>query len=96
MITVTFKDNVTKQLAGIKKGLKNLSKDALVEMKALTPIKTGNARNKTIRNGDTLIASYPYAGKLDEGISNQAPDGITKPLDEWIGKEVARIIKDNP
>lgn len=96
MIKVTFKDNVTKQLQGIKKGLRNLSKDALVEMKKLTPIKTGNARRKTIRQGDTLIANYDYAEKLDEGSSKQAPDGITKPLDEWIGKEVNRIIKDNP
>ena len=96
MIKITFTDNVTKQLAGIKKGLKNLSKGALVEMQKLTPVRTGNARRKTIRSGDTLIANYPYAGKLDEGSSNQAPDGITKPLDEWVSKEVARIIKDNP
>lgn len=96
MIKVTFTDSVTKQLAGVKNGLKNLSKDALVEMQKLTPIRTGNARRNTIRSGDTLIANYPYAGKLDEGSSNQAPDGITKPLDEWVRKEVDRIIKDNP
>lgn len=95
MFKVTLTDTVTQQLKNLKKDLKNLPKEALVEMKELTPIRTGNARRSTKRQGDTLIADYPYAGKLDEGYSPQAPDGITKPLDEWVGKRVEQIIKDN-
>lgn len=96
MFKVTLTNTVTKQLENFKKELKQLPKDALVEMKEITPIKTGNARRKTrLQSGNTLVADYPYAGELDDGRSKQAPDGITKPLDEWIGKEVEKIIKRN-
>lgn len=61
-----------------------------------TPIRTGNARRKTKKESDLVIASrYPYAGELDAGRSKQAPKGFTDPtikeLDKLITFEIGRI-----
>jgi len=51
--------------------------------KEVTPIDTGNARKKTRTVSNTIKAEYPYAGRLDEGWSKQAPKGMSQPtLDE--------------
>ena len=46
-------------------------------------------RNKQIKSG------YPYAGRLDEGWSKQAPKGMTEPtighIDDLVAKELRRI-----
>lgn len=39
----------------------------------------GNARRKTTLKNNTIDANYPYAKRLDEGYSSQAPDGMTEP-----------------
>lgn len=41
--------------------------------------KPGNARRKTILRGNEVQANYPYAQRLEEGYSSQAPDGMTEP-----------------
>lgn len=41
--------------------------------------KPGNARRKTVLKGNEIQANYPYAKRLEEGYSSQAPDGMTKP-----------------
>lgn len=77
----------------------NLAKVAHTYFKDITPVDTGNAKNNTKLQGDTINADYPYAGVLDKGRhmtsrgmrgSNQAPDGMTKPtikhLQEYIKK----------
>jgi hypothetical protein len=94
-------NNMKARLGKIKKELdsKNLAKVAHKFFKDITPIDTGNARNKTKLESDTINADYPYAGVLDKGRhmtsrgmrgSNQAPDGMTKPtikhLQEYIKK----------
>jgi hypothetical protein len=53
-----------------------------------TPIKTGNARRSTALNNSEIDANYPYAGKLDDGYSKQAPKGMTAPA----LKELTRLI----
>ena len=58
-----------------------------------TPIRSGNARRKTRLQGKTINANYPYAKRLDEGYSQQAPDGMTKPTEDFIKKRVAAILK---
>jgi hypothetical protein len=37
------------------------------------------------------VADYPYAGKLDEGSSKQAPKGMSEPFAKWYDKQVAKI-----
>jgi hypothetical protein len=61
--------------------------------KAHTPIKTGNARSHTFLKNDTIIAAYPYAQRLDDGYSRQAPDGMSKPTEAFVKKTVDKIMK---
>ena len=58
-----------------------------------TPIRTGNARSKTHRKNLTITAKYPYAGRLDEGWSGQAPQGMSSPTEDYIDREVGAYIK---
>lgn len=70
--------------------------DGHKEMVKLTPIKSGNARRRTVHNvSDKIQSKYPYAARLDEGWSKQAPDGFTEPttdhMDDFVEKYVRRI-----
>lgn len=58
-----------------------------------TPIRSGNARRKTKLNKDEIIADYPYAKRLDEGYSKQAPKGMTVPTEKYMRKELNRIMR---
>lgn len=53
-----------------------------------TPIRSGNARRKTRLQGNTIDAAYPYAQRLEEGYSKQAPDGMTEPTIDEVRKYV--------
>jgi len=65
-------------------------KKSYIFYRSETPIRSGNARNKTKRNGLTLKSNYGYAGRLDEGWSKQAPNGFSDPTIDYI----ERFIKD--
>lgn len=56
-----------------------------------TPIRTGYARRNTLKSGNDIDANYPYAQKLEEGFSKQAPKGMTEPTIE----EVRRYVYTN-
>lgn len=58
---------------------KNISNVAYKTFKDKTPIRSGNARNKTKLRGNTIDANYPYAQRLEEGYSKQAKNGMTEP-----------------
>jgi hypothetical protein len=70
-----------------------LLKNAETELKANTPIQSGNARNKTKLRGNKIQSNYPYAGRLDSGWSKQAPKGFTEPTIEFMDKNVDKLIK---
>lgn len=94
MIKVDIKidDGITNVLKGMQKELKKYPQDAENKFKSLTPIDTGNARRKTkLVNNDTIEANYPYAQRLDEGWSKQAPAGMTKPFEKWVRSKVRQI-----
>jgi hypothetical protein len=55
-----------------------------------TPIKTGNARRNTHLVRDTIEADYRYAKRLDNGYSGQAPNGMTKPTEQFIKDWIAK------
>jgi hypothetical protein len=78
---------------------KNISKVAYDAYKGFTPIgdpnrwktkykpknyKPGNARRNTVLRGNDIEANYPYAQRLEEGYSSQAPKGMTEPTIESI------------
>lgn len=58
-----------------------------------TPIRGGNARNRTKLNRLNIKSNYPYAGKLDTGWSKQSPDGFTKPSIEKLNQLVINAVK---
>lgn len=60
-----------------------------------TPVRTGNARRRTYRTGNTITANYPYAGKLDDGYSRQAPEGMTEPSEEYFVNKMDEYIRKN-
>jgi hypothetical protein len=57
----------------------------------ITPIDNGNARRRTKLNGDTIHANYAYATRLNDGYSNQAKDGMSKPT----LKKLSDLVKNN-
>jgi hypothetical protein len=65
---------------------------AAVYFHDITPVRTGNARRKTRLANDTVIADYPYAERLDDGYSKQAPQGMTTPTEKEIIKLVNKFV----
>ena len=93
-MSITLKANrITPSLQDIQRKLDRLPQEAYKEFLEDTPVRSGNARRKTRLSGNKIIAGYNYATKLDEGFSNQAPDGMTKPTEEFIKKRMAQILK---
>ncbi len=82
-----------KRMGKLKQVPDQLLKNAETELKANTPIQSGNARNKTKLRGNKIQSNYPYAGRLDSGWSKQAPKGFTEPTIEFMDKNVDKLIK---
>ena len=68
---------------------------AYTKFRQSTPIKTGNARaNTTLDKGSkTIYADYPYAQRLDDGWSRQAPSGMSDPTIAFIETLVEQEIR---
>lgn len=96
---VQFKSSsATKHLAKVEKQLEKVPQQALdfFKYKAPTPIRSGNARkNTTLQGKDTIQADYPYAKRLDNGYSSQAPNGMVKPTIAFVKQLVKDIVKGN-
>tara|TARA_R110000824_G_scaffold248560_2_gene437610 strand:- start:1478 stop:1771 length:294 start_codon:yes stop_codon:yes gene_type:complete len=89
-------DSDVKQLfSDLNKIAPAVIKDASTFMKRATPINKGNARNKTRleSTNQRIGARYPYADKLDNGWSQQAPRGFTDPTIDEINKLVDQEIR---
>jgi hypothetical protein len=70
-----------------------VTQEAYKKFVDVTPVRTGNAKRKTRKTGNSIDANYPYAGVLDKGRhmtpkgmrgSDQAPEGMTKPTIDHI------------
>lgn len=75
----------------IRRQLEQIPDKALDYWKSVTPIRTGNARRRTKLDNDTIRADYPYAERLDDGYSRQAPKGMTQPTQKYIDRLVRNI-----
>lgn len=98
MIKITVNDRqVTRMFDQLEDIEKDVMKPAHKFLRKETPIDSGNARRRTKLRGDTIKSDYPYAARLDEGWSNQAPKGFTEPtikeIDRLIDKEIRRVTK---
>ena len=89
-----IQDGITKDIERIKSEMKTVPPEALKEFKSLTPIRGGNARRRTtLKNNETILANYPYAQRLDEGYSKQAPKGMSEPFGKWLEKKLKQILR---
>jgi hypothetical protein len=86
-------NKITPSLKSRQKLLSRVPVQAFAFFKAITPIKTGNARSHTVFNKNIISAAYPYAQRLDDGSSKQAPKGMSAPTENFIKKTVDKIIK---
>lgn len=67
-----------------------MAKEAYDHFKKVTPYRTGNARRNTKLQGDEIQAQYPYAARLDQGYSPQAPQGMTRPTEQFIQEYIKK------
>lgn len=86
-------DRISSSIARIQKQLDRLPEKAADYWVSITPIRSGNARRSTRLRGDTIEANYPYAQRLDEGWSKQAPQGMSAPTEKFIERETRRIMR---
>lgn len=83
-IRITGLDLVGKEIKGeLADVIKRLADEVLVDARANTPYKTGNARrnwNKKVTKEDfSVFNRVPYIERLEAGASKQAPKGIIGP-----------------
>jgi hypothetical protein len=91
-VNVSVDDRLTGELESIQRQLKQVPRESLQEFRSLTPVDTGNARRNTNLNGDTIELNYPYAERLDNGWSKQAPKGMTVPFERWFQNRIRQIL----
>ena len=72
---------------------KTLPQKAFAFWRKTTPKKTGNARRKTSLDKNVIRARYPYAQRLDEGWSKQAPKGMFEPTLNYIKRILKRVVR---
>ena len=101
-VTLTVKNTMSSSIKKIERKMAKLPKEAYKEFVAVTPIKTGNAKRNTKLTGNTIKANYAYGAVLDKGRhmtsrgmrgSEQAPEGMTKPTEEFIKKRISEILR---
>jgi hypothetical protein len=82
-----------KNVGEIRERFSTLPKLAFKHWRKITPKRTGNARRKTRLRKNEIQARYPYAERLDNGWSKQAPDGMFEPTVEFIKKRSKRMLR---
>jgi len=87
------KDTISPSIKKMKVALEQLPRQAYVEWVKDTPIRSGNARRKTRLNKNTIESQYPYAQRLDEGWSKQAPKGMTDPVTKFVEAQLRKIMR---
>ena len=92
---ITIDDKITPSIKAKRKQLAKVPGEAFLFFKAITPIAKvngGNARRSTILQKDTIVAAYPYAQRLDDGYSRQAPKGMSEPTERYIKRRLDTIL----
>jgi len=97
MIKVSVKVDNTALNAKLRRQQRELAllpQQGLTEFQRLTPRRTGNARaNTDLTNNQTIVGNYPYAQRLENGWSRQAPKGMIAPFTVWWNKQIRRIFR---
>jgi hypothetical protein len=93
-MSVKVKNNkMFRSLGRMEVEFQTLPKKAFEHWRKITPVDKGNARRKTRLNRKTIEARYPYAKRLDEGHSKQAPNGMLAPTVAFLNKITRRIVR---
>ena len=93
-VTVTrVKDTINASIIRQAGDMKGVPAKAHQHFKSITPIDTGNARSKTTLAGNTIVANYPYAVRLDKGHSKQAPNGMVEPTKRFIERLIKQKLR---
>jgi len=76
----------------IDKLVSRVSQDTLAKAISVTPVRSGRAKKswrqiKKGRRSFEVVNNVPYARRLDEGYSKQAPRGITRPASKAIARK---------
>ena len=87
------RNRISSSLGRISVRLQTLPKKGFEFWRKTTPKDTGNARRRTKLNKNTIEARYPYAQRLDEGWSKQAPRGMLQPTLEYLGRIAKRMVR---
>jgi len=87
------RNEIAPRLREIERDLEPLVRNATKEFKKVTPKRTGNAKRQTTQKGNSIDANYPYANRLNEGYSRQAPNGMTDPTIDYIRGFVRKILR---
>ena len=87
----SHRDRITPDIDRQLRLLERLPRDAYEHWRSITPVDTGRARRSTRLRGDTIVARYPYAERLDQGYSKQAPDGMSKPTEKFVEQRIEKI-----
>jgi hypothetical protein len=77
----------------MRAALQQLPAQAYREWVQITPIDRGNARRQTRLQGSTIQAQYPYAQRLDQGWSKQAPRGMSEPVKKFVEQQMRKIMR---
>ena len=86
-------DGFNRKIRKLEKLEDEVLKESLPFVKSITPIDSGNARRNTFRDKNKIKGNYPYAGRLDEGWSKQAPAGIIEPSVNKILDNIKKYIR---
>jgi len=93
-MTVRIRRNrIKKNVGEVRKRFSTLPKLAFKHWRKITPKDTGNARRRTRLRKDEIQARYPYAERLDNGYSKQAPDGMFEPTVDFIKKTTKKMLR---
>lgn len=87
------KDTITPSIQKMKAALALLPAQAYQAWVKQTPVRSGNARRRTRLNKNTIEANYPYAERLDQGYSQQAPQGMSEPVGRAIEQQMRKIMR---
>lgn len=88
------RSNIGRRLDRVNQRIDKISPKALKKFRELTPKDQGNARRKTkLQSNNTIVADYPYAVRLNEGWSKQAPKGMVEPFLKWLRAQTRIILK---
>jgi len=91
--TLIVTDKLTPSLKRIQQQLATVPAEAYKYWESKTPVQSGRARRSTRLKDDTIVAAYPYATRLNEGYSKQAPQGMSEPTDKFVAALTKRIMR---